>query len=630
MGFLSKFFGGDAGTSPAKVDPSEPPRSSATQPESAVAVREPQLPPPRQQLPTVPIVKTAPSKQPPAAVSPALAAPPVAAQEAAVPAAALPAPAAKAEGSKPEGARLEGPKPEAAKLDAAAPAAEKAAGVTAAKDRRALEDSVVTSAPKFSDGAARGPAAPRPMVGKTAGRPPASTVTSGRSAADRAAPDRGPADRQPALDPAAVDKSAEKTAPVPISPANALRARRDHSKSPGFYSTVSPALGADAVATSPFAAHPKKSTVVGLAAPQAEARALGARPAATAPDTVAAAIAVEATLDPAAAAAAPVAATPAAADVPQGSFAPPQPHSAPPSSVAVARVEKEETSPGLGYSRSRHDPSAALQLAEKDLELLSEFALDLGLGGTSDAWLAALRPVVQRLSLAASSASAPYPMLDKALGALTEELAKIEHIDEQSRPRLYAQLVALDLALAKRLDIVAQKALRERLIIDQLLEELALSQPLVTRRLREQGLASLEGMLRVGAADLAQKLDCPLDQAEQIVNIFQGYAAQRSQRGPNGVGKSLAMKQRLAALEASADAFERASEGEDSGARRRTRRQRQLDAAQLGLLLAELGEAKILAELERCSVQAKIQRVQRWLAERPSNAPPEAPASARS
>jgi hypothetical protein len=36
---------------------------------------------------------------------------------------------------------------------------------------------------------------------------------------------------------------------------------------------------------------------------------------------------------------------------------------------------------------------------------------------------------------------------------------------------------------------------------------------------------------------------------------------------------------------------------------------------QLNLLLAELGEAKILTEIERCSVQAKIERVQRWIRE---------------
>jgi hypothetical protein len=35
----------------------------------------------------------------------------------------------------------------------------------------------------------------------------------------------------------------------------------------------------------------------------------------------------------------------------------------------------------------------------------------------------------------------------------------------------------------------------------------------------------------------------------------------------------------------------------------------------LNLLLAELGEAKTLAEIERCSVQAKIERLQRWIGE---------------
>ena len=82
----------------------------------------------------------------------------------------------------------------------------------------------------------------------------------------------------------------------------------------------------------------------------------------------------------------------------------------------------------------------------------------------------------------------------------------------------------------------------------------------------------------------------------------------------------MALRERLSALEASAEAFDRASEGEDSGARRQTRKQRQTDVAQLNLLLAELGEAKTLAEIERCSVQAKIERLQRWIVEQESRA----------
>jgi hypothetical protein len=49
--------------------------------------------------------------------------------------------------------------------------------------------------------------------------------------------------------------------------------------------------------------------------------------------------------------------------------------------------------------------------------------------------------------------------------------------------------------------------------------------------------------------------------------------------------------------------------------KREARRKRQADIARLSLFLAEWGEAGILGEFERCSVQGKIARLRRWLTE---------------
>jgi hypothetical protein len=312
----------------------------------------------------------------------------------------------------------------------------------------------------------------------------------------------------------------------------------------------------------------------------------------------------------------PAEARPAVAGAPAAdSFAPPQPCSAPPEagSIAVARVEKDETSPGLGNSRSQHDPGVPAVLPSADLELLLGFALDLALGCASQAWLAPLRASVSRLIMSAMGNNG----LEKALITLAADLERARAFAEENRQRLYGHVVAVDLALARRIDVTGQKAIRERLIVDQLLEEVAQAHPLLTRRLREQGLVSLEALGRLSAADLSQKLEAPADAAAQVAGIFQGYLQQRAQRGPSVVlqGRAASLKERLSALVTSAEAFDVASEGEDSGERRRTRKQRQTDVMQLNLLLAELGEAKILTEIERCSVQAKIERLQRWIRE---------------
>jgi hypothetical protein len=494
--------------------------------------------------------------------------------------------------------------------------------------RRALEDSVVTSAPK--------------LPGATAARPPA-------KAAAKPAPANPPASvKNPA--------AAEKVPPVPAIPepsgVPALRPRRDHNKSPGFYSSVSPAHGADAVSGGPFApvpAQPKKPTVVGLAAPpdllKAIVPGLVEIPAldpglAQLPATEV--LQVE-PLSPAAASAAEAARLEVeglepmeavgewASMVAEDAFAPPQPCSSPPASVSpVAREEKEETSPGLGTARSPHDPNPTSQVSGTDLELLLAFALDLALGCASEAWFVPLRAAVGRLM--AGDAAIRSAALEKALTTLANDLEQPGAFREENRQRLYGHVVAVDLALSKRMDVTGQKAIRERLIVDQLLEELAQAHPLLTKRLRDQGLVSLESLGRLSASELSAKLEVTADTAAQVAGIFQSYLEARAQRGPTValLGRSVALKERLSTLEASAEAFDRASEGEDSGARRRTRKQRQTDVTQLNLLLAEFGEAKTLAEIERCSVQAKIERLQRWIGEQETSSGRRAPKSSSS
>jgi hypothetical protein len=718
MGFLSKFFGGDAGTPSQKPESAEAPRS-APEPERAADKRDaaaaapPPVPasrpaskeevtvnarapkevlPPKEATPKDALaakdaksaavkealaVKEAAAKEPPAFAAAAPKAPAgapapgsskgvppstVKATGGLPPASKLGAPPARlgASGDKPgadkpaaipgkpavekaaAGAEKTEPADRAAAADKVA-APEKAAVVPPEKPpaagargvpperRRTLEDSVITSAPKLpAEGAARA-AAP--------GRPPP-------KAGAKTAPGNAPP--KPAVGEKAAPPSADASG-VP-----ALRPRRDHNKSPGFYSSVSPAHGAHAVSGGPFApAQNKKATVVGLAPPPDPIKSGSpSRPDAVATEALAADAAApeaargeparfepvppvtSALAEPTAAIVDPSKLVPAASDPDAGeplvdlrtlaseddSFAPPQPCSTPPSVSPVAREEKEETSPGLGNARSRHDPGAGPNMISgTDLELLLAFALDLALGCASEAWFVPLRAAVGRLL--AGDAAIRSTALEKALTTLANDLEQPGAFSEENRQRLYGHVVAVDLALAKRMDVTGQKAIRERLIVDQLLEDLAPAHPMVIRRIRDQGPLSLETLARSSAEALSQKLEAPTEAAAQVASIFQGYLEARAQRGPTValLGKSVALRERLSALEASAEAFDRASEGDDPSARRNTRRQRQNDVTQLNLLLAEFGEAKTLAEIERCSVQAKIERMQRLIAEQEAN-----------
>ena len=401
------------------------------------------------------------------------------------------------------------------------------------------------------------------------------------------------------------------------------RSRKDRTKSPGFYSNMAPAYGSQTVGAS-LGQSALKRTVVGVAPPPDVAASAGTGAAAKAPAEAAAVAAsrpaaevngaaTAASLEPAALAE-PLATT-AANDVAAaaGAVAPPQ---------AVSdneELEKEETSPGVGHMPSRHDPALRNEIPERDIDLLVQFVMDLGLGIATEAWLAAAREAVVRLKVAAIGLA--RSALDKALSQLAVELDTPNALGEERRGRVLSQLVLVDLALPRPMDVAGQRQLRERLIVQHLLAELAASHPLVAQRLREDGSISLERLSRLVPAELAERVGLSLDQVEQALALFRDYLADRSRRGPEAavLGKGPLISQRLAALESSAELFESVADSDDAHAKREARRRRQLDIARLSLSLAEWGEAGLLAEFERSSVQGKIARLKRWLTELPAS-----------
>jgi hypothetical protein len=282
-------------------------------------------------------------------------------------------------------------------------------------------------------------------------------------------------------------------------------------------------------------------------------------------------------------------------------------------------LEKEDTSPGVGHMPSRHDPAVRHEIPERDLDLLVQFVMDLGLGLATEAWLEAARDAVGRLKAAAARLS--RSALDKALTQFGVELDAPNALAEERRGRIMQQLVLVDLALPRPIDVSGQRQRRERLILQHLLSELAAAHPLVAQRLRDDGSISLERLARVVPSELAERVGLDSAQVEHALGAFREYLQERARRGPEGalLGKGPLLAQRLADLEASAELFERVADADDAQAKRDARRRRQADIARVSLFLAEWGEAGILGEFERSSVQGKIARLRRWLSELPSN-----------
>jgi hypothetical protein len=633
MGFLSKLFGGDAGSASGKT--AAEPASSAAQPEGGaapgvIAANEVAATPPRE---------AAAVATPGAAVVARGAAPapnrkpvltgehradagldtPVRAGRAAnlVETAKNPKAAARAP-------RATEPKPPPAVLQEPTAASPTVPRRAPESPRRAaqVESSIITSAPALGAEPHRPPMAPRPAGGVKPARPAPDFIS--KPAGE---PPKPPAD--PARAAVATEPGTPHRAPMASVTGEAgllgSGRRKDRSKSPGFYSNMAPAYGAQVV--NPGASQSIKRTAIGLAPPpDAVAAELGAaEPDAAESDAAESIVAEtnaektgEAALDGAADVAPALAANDAAPASAMDDEASALPDSAPPL-AATDDLEKEETAPGVGHMPSRHDPAVRNEIPERDLDLLLHFVMDLTLGLASEAWLPPVREAVGRLKAVATKLQ--RGALDKALSQFGTELEAPNVLAEERRARLAQQLVLVDLALPRPMDVSGQRLLRERLIVQHVLSELSVAHPLIAQRLRDEGTLTLERFARLGAEELAEKAGLSSEQADQALFAFREYLLERARRGPEAwlVGKAQALEQRLLELEASAQSFETVADADDVQAKREARRKRQADIARVSLFLAEWGEAGILGEFERSSVQGKIARLRRWLTELPAS-----------
>jgi hypothetical protein len=609
MGFLSKLFGGDAGSASGKA--ADTPASSPAEPDAARGVgpgeaKEGTAAPPRAAPAAPPAKARARAAEPAPARDPVLtgehradvafAAPP-------------PRPANLVETAKnpkatARAAREPKPLPAAAMEPSQAPLVPRRAPDSPRRGPQ-VESSIITSAPALGLDPPRAPAAPRPALGAKAARAVPEPPRVGVAEPPKPVPSPELARAAVAPEPAAPPR-----APMPsVTGEGGLLGsgrRKDRSKSPGFYSNMAPAYGSQVV--NPGANPSIKRTAIGLAPPPevgaVEASALAVKPRIDGLNGVAptvSALEVEA-------------GGPAA---PGDDVASPAPDSAP-AQALTDELEKEQTAPGVGHTPSRHDPAVRNDIPERDLDLLLHFVMDLGLGLASEAWLGPVREAIGRLKTAA--ARLQRSALDKALSQLGVELDAPNALGDDRRARITQQLVLVDLALPRPVDISGQRLLRERLIVQHLLGELSVAHPLVAQRLRDDGTLTLERFARLGADELAEKVGISSDQAEHALFAFREYLLERARRGPDAwlLGKAQELEQRLLELETSAQLFESVADGDDVQAKREARRRRQADIARVSLFLAEWGEAGILGEFERSSVQGKVTRLRRWLADNPA------------
>lgn len=257
-------------------------------------------------------------------------------------------------------------------------------------------------------------------------------------------------------------------------------------------------------------------------------------------------------------------------------------------------------------------------IAKLHIQPLRELMYHLSTGCTPRAWVQQTRPVLAPLFDAAEQSGAAELLdalseLDTALElAIAEPTALVGPVSRGAIQQAYARLgVHLPDAFGPPRSSDGRRLL--------LLEALLLQVPNVHRRvvtkLYAAGIGSIQQLLQGSADELSRATGIERQLAGTILEHVKRFALERegleSVRLRSRINEQLTtLVARLGQLQTE---FERADGADDQVRKKAVRRARDASVLELQRLVAELGEVDLLEELRRCSVRAKVARMQSYL-----------------
>lgn len=279
----------------------------------------------------------------------------------------------------------------------------------------------------------------------------------------------------------------------------------------------------------------------------------------------------------------------------------------------------EETNPGLGYAKSRHDPQQLATLPAADAELLAYFAVELAMNQSVGAWLPRVSDALGELISVARVHNRdewvkPLRAMSQLLG--NNQADELGPIGKNRTPMVEA-LAELEAVAPLPFKVDEQCRACEGLIVEQVLAEVPGVDSSTIQKIQRKKLDKLEFWQNLNSSELSKHFSQQPDWFDAAQEGFLRYSQRRSEQWLSAVimGKKAAIGQQLNALSSAGEAFQAACDDDDSARRRETRRKRQEQANAAILLLAEFGEVDILREVEHSSVQMKIERLGQWLSD---------------
>jgi hypothetical protein len=259
-------------------------------------------------------------------------------------------------------------------------------------------------------------------------------------------------------------------------------------------------------------------------------------------------------------------------------------------------------------------------LAVAHLRPLRNMMIDLKWGEPVTSWLDLARPALKSLRQMAEQVE--LADLVKGIDGFSAALDKAVQGGagtsvEQTRDPLLAAYAPLIKALPRAFELDGERDRREPIIVQSVLRQVPVLEPLMVQRLYAVGLGRLDTLLRATAEEIAVVADLPAAVASAVV-----AKVQELRRGADGAADLAnarrAVQPLVRSLETSQHSYEKAAAGWSSEAvaqKRRHRQQREQSFLQIKVALARAGEVDLVQRMETLPYARRIDELERYLRE---------------
>lgn len=296
--------------------------------------------------------------------------------------------------------------------------------------------------------------------------------------------------------------------------------------------------------------------------------------------------------------------------------------------ILTSQQDSERTPTGADRSpveQKRDDDEVGetfKQLAVLHMSQVRDLMMELHERDAPKSWIALCEPAVD--SLQQMSDQMALPELKEALGEFSEalsgaQLARSETLGDDSKQQLLTVYEKLVRVLPDAFEADSERDRREPIIVDSLLRQVPEVHRVTIDRLYAAGLTTFESFLRAEPSEIVALTGISKDVAERIVERFQDDHSVRSARlsAPAPAQEYGRLASLITELRGHHTALQNARSLAEKKGLRRARENAFLEVT---VGLARLGEIELLAWLERLPFAAKIDDLERYLAQASADA----------